>query len=164
MTDDGEDRRQHGEADGADSPGADRADGRGALTVDPVGVVHTPFSATSDAPRQGFIVDAEGTIELAEEYASGLDGVEPGDRVVVVWYADGADRVVQLSDGRGVFGTRSPARPNPVCITTVEVLEVDRPAGRLRVRGVDMRDGTPVLDLKRTLDPDRDGRIRPPGE
>lgn len=137
---------------------------RDAISLDPIGVVQTGFSTTDEAPRQGFLDDTEGTVDLAEEYAAGLSGVDAGDRVVVVWYADGSDRVVELSDGRGVFGTRAPARPNPVCITTVEVLAVDEAAGTLRVRGVDMRDGTPVLDIKRTLDPDRAGRERSPGE
>jgi len=132
------------------------------VTFEPIGVVHTPFETTGDAPRQGFVDEADGTIELADEYAPGLAGVNAGDRAVVVWYADGADRVVELADGRGVFGARAPARPNPVCLTTVEVLAVE--GRRLHVRGVDMRDGTPVLDLKRALDPEREGRKRSPGE
>lgn len=142
----------------------DATDATDRITLTPIGVVRSPFATTSDAPRQGFIGDREGTIELADEYGVGLTGIDGGDRVVVVWYADETDEVVQLSDGRGVFGTRAPARPNPVCITTVEVLSVDRAGPTLRVRGVDMRDGTPVLDLKRTLDPERAGRERPPGE
>lgn len=147
-----------------DDPGDRHAnqDGPAAVTFEPIGVVHTPFETTSDAPRQGFVDDAAGTIELDDAYAPGLAGVGAGDRAVVVWYADGSDRVVELGDGRGVFGTRAPARPNPICVTTVEVLAVE--GTRLRVRGVDMRDGTPVLDLKRALDPERERRKRPPGE
>lgn len=149
-------------ADDPDDPGGRHAsqDSPEAVTFEPIGVVHTPFETTSDAPRQGFVDDAAGTIELDDAYAPGLAGVRAGDRAVVLWYADSGDRVVELGDGRGVFGTRAPARPNPVCVTTVEVLAVE--GTRLHVRGVDMRDGTPVLDLKRALDPERDGRKRPP--
>lgn len=152
-----------------DDPGdpgdpGDHADNPDPVRLPPIGVVRSPFATTSDAPRQGFLGDHDGTIDLADEYADGLSGIEPGDRVVVVWYADETDRVVQLSDGRGVFGTRAPARPNPVCVTTVEVRAVDVAEATLHVRGLDMRDGTPVLDLKRTLDPEREGRERPPGE
>lgn len=134
------------------------------IRSDPIGVVRTPLESTHEAPRQGFLDDVEGTVDLYDEYAAGLTGLDSGERVVVVWYADAADRVVELSDGRGVFGTRAPARPNPICLTTVAVLAVDVDEARLRARGVDMRDGTPVLDVKRTLDPERDGRVRPPRE
>lgn len=120
-------------------------------TCDPIGTVSTPFDATGDAPRQGFVGDAEGTIHLDPAYESGLAGVEEGDEVDVVWFAHEADRsVIVLDDERGVFGTRSPARPNPVCVTTCEVTRVD--GTEVGIHGVDMLDGSPVLDLKRSID------------
>ena len=120
----------------------------------PIGTVHTPFETTSDAPRQGFRDDAEGSVDVDPAYREGLTGFD-GDRVVVVWWADRADRSVLTLDrdpGRGVFTSRSPARPNPVCITECAVRSVDLDAGRLRLRGVDMADGSPVLDLKVPVD------------
>jgi tRNA (Thr-GGU) A37 N-methylase len=51
-----------------------------------------------------------------------------------------------------VFSTRSPARPNPICVTECELVAVDADDGTLAVRGVDMLDGSPVLDVKRALD------------
>ena len=128
-------------------------------TCDPIGTAHTPFETTDDAPRQGFLEDVDGTIELEPAYADGLSGLVPGHDVLVVWFADRADRSVLTldRDGRGVFATRSPARPNPICLTTCEVLALD--GGSLDVRGVDMLDGSPVLDLKRPLEPEcRTGR------
>lgn len=123
------------------------------MECDPIGTVYTPHETASDAPRQGLRTDAEGTVELHEAYREGLSGFD-ADRVVVVWWADRADRSVLTLDrdpSRGVFTSRSPARPNPVCITECRVRGVDPAAGRLHLRGVDMADGSPVVDLKATL-------------
>ena len=122
-------------------------------TCDPIGTIHTPFETAEEAPRQGVSSEAEGRLSLDPGYAAGLRGVEVGGDLVVVWFADRADRDVLTldGDGRGVFATRSPARPNPVCITTCEVISVDGHV--VGLRGVDMLDGTPVLDLKRPLTP-----------
>lgn len=114
--------------------------------------MRTPFESREQAPRQGRRGDAQGVLEVAPEYADGLAGIEPGDELVVVWYADRADRSVLRVDrrgSRGVFASRSPDRPTPICLTTCRVLAVD--GAELRLSGVDMLDGTPVLDLKPPL-------------
>ncbi|RCU48233.1 S-adenosyl-L-methionine-binding protein [Haloplanus salinus] len=124
------------------------------MECDPIGTVHTPFETTSEAPRQGIHDDAAGVLDLDPAYREGLRGFD-GDRIVVVWWADRADRSVLALDrdpDRGVFTSRSPARPNPVCVTACSVASVDTAAGRLRLRGVDMADGSPVIDLKAPLD------------
>jgi tRNA-Thr(GGU) m(6)t(6)A37 methyltransferase TsaA len=133
------------------------------MQCEPIGTVHTPFETPSDAPSQGFRGDAEGVVQIDEAYVAGLSGFD-APSVVVVWWADRADRSVLTLDrdpSRGVFTSRSPARPNPVCITECDVLAVtDR---TLRVRGVDMVDGTPVVDLKSSVHDrraDRDRRDR----
>ncbi|MFW6002887.1 MAG: tRNA (N6-threonylcarbamoyladenosine(37)-N6)-methyltransferase TrmO [Halanaeroarchaeum sp.] len=123
------------------------------IELPPIGRIRTPITSTSDAPRQGSNEDIEGTIELDSEYEAGLAGIDAGDSLLVVWFAHEADRsLLRLDRGerRGVFSSRSPARPNPIVITTVEVLEVDGPS--VTVRGVDMVDGSPVLDLKVPLE------------
>lgn len=99
---------------------------------------------------QGRSEGVEGTIEVDPAYRPAMEGLEAGEDVVVVWFADRADRSVLRVRDRGVFTTRSPARPNPVCLTTCRILSVE--GGRIRVSGVDMADGSPVLDLKRTLE------------
>lgn len=123
-----------------------------------IGVVHTPFDRREEAPRQGLRADARGELELDEAFEAGLRGVDPGDELAVVWYADRADRSVLEVDGhgadegrgrRGVFASRSQDRPTPVCLTRCRVLAVD--GTRVRLEGVDMLDGTPVLDLKSPL-------------
>lgn len=121
----------------------------------PIGTAHTPLESTEDAPSQGVKEAVEGTIELEEEYGRGLQGLEAGDRILVVWYADRADRDVLVMDkvpGRGVFNSRSPARPNPIGVTTCTVTGID--GTEIAVRGVDMIDDSPVLDVKATLERD----------
>lgn len=122
------------------------------LEVEPIGEVRTPFETTEDAPRQGLESDADGEIVLSPAYEPGLEGLDDGDAVDVLWIADEADRsTLRVRDGeRGVFSTRSPHRPNPICVTTCRVRSVD--GRRLAVSGVDMLDGSPVVDLKAPLE------------
>jgi tRNA-Thr(GGU) m(6)t(6)A37 methyltransferase TsaA len=90
----------------------------------------------------------------------GLDGIRPGDEVVVVtWLHLGRRDVMRVRPRRderraevGVFASRSPDRPNPIGIHQVVVTGVD--GGRVRVRGMEAVDGTPILDLKPVLSPD----------
>lgn len=120
----------------------------------PIGHIETPFDTPDDAPRQGVFDGMRGTVHVDEAYREGLRGFETGTEVVVVWWADQADRSVLSSEsrGRGVFSTRSPVRPNPICITECYVSDVDEQTGAMEVTGVDMADGTPLLDLKSTLE------------
>ena len=118
------------------------------ITFEPIGVVRTPFESPEDAPRQGLDDEVTGTIVIDRAYEAGLAGLAAGDRIDVVWVADRADRsVLRVRAGnRGVFATRSPDRPNPICVSPCTVCDV---AGRrLAVTGVDAVDGSPVLDLK----------------
>lgn len=122
------------------------------IELEPIGTVSTPYETTSEAPRQGTNVDSTGTIHIDEEYLPALEGVSAGDTLIVIWFADEADRSLLQVDRRGgvgVFKSRSPARPNPICLTTCVVESVD--GGELTVSGVDMKDGSPVLDLKPPL-------------
>lgn len=123
------------------------------IELDPIGSIETPFDTPDEAPRQGENRAAVGTIKLKEEYRTGLDGVSPGEEFIVIWFADKADRTrlnVDRGSGSGVFTSRSPSRPNPVCLTTCRVVEISEEG--VKVRGVDMVDGSPVLDLKPPLD------------
>jgi tRNA-Thr(GGU) m(6)t(6)A37 methyltransferase TsaA len=91
-------------------------------------------------------------IEVLPELEPGLQDVEGFSHLFVIWafhQAEGFELMAQPpADNRphGVFATRSPRRPNPIGLTVVELL--GREGRRLRVRGIDMLDGTPVLDLK----------------
>ncbi|MBI5517094.1 MAG: tRNA (N6-threonylcarbamoyladenosine(37)-N6)-methyltransferase TrmO [Deltaproteobacteria bacterium] len=134
----------------------------GPFTVVPIGVVRAPWSARRSAPRQpgAWDGDLEGTIELIpgrnlEQALHDLDGF---DRVWVLSWFPGNDRwrpKVLPPRGpavrRGVFATRSPHRPNPLGLSLVRLLGVRGLV--LRVAGLDLLDGTPVLDLKPYLAP-----------
>jgi len=119
----------------------------------PIGHIRSPYKTTSEIPKGlGAKHDAEGVLEILPELETGLTDIEGFSHLIVLWEFDraaGFDLVgTPPSDNRphGVFATRSPRRPNPIGLTTVELLSRD---GRnLRVRGVDMLDGTPILDLK----------------
>lgn len=122
----------------------------------PIGTVHGPYHDTDAIPRgRGAEHRAEGTIELRPELAAGLDDIEGFSHLFVVWIFDRSagfslhSHPPTADRPHGVFSTRSPRRPNPIGLTVVELL--GRTGATLRVRGIDMLDGTPVLDLKPVL-------------
>ena len=130
-----------------------------------IGHVRSPFTETRQIPKgRGAQHVAEGTLEVLEEFVPGLRDIEGFSHLYVIWAfhrADGFDLVAAPPcDDRthGVFATRSPRRPNPIGLTVVELLE--RRGASLRVRGVDMLDGTPVLDLKPYLSSVPEERLR----
>jgi tRNA-Thr(GGU) m(6)t(6)A37 methyltransferase TsaA len=118
-----------------------------------IGFVRSPFTETKQIPK-GFGVThvAEGVLEILPEFAPGLMDIEGFSHVFVLWAfhrSEGFELVGRPPiDNRehGVFATRSPRRPNPIGLTVVELIRRDGP--RLQVRGVDMLDGTPILDIK----------------
>ena len=120
----------------------------------PVGFVRSPYTDVKDIPKGlGARHSAEGTLDILPEYEAGLNDIEGFSHLFVIWEfdrVDGFDLIATppADQGRphGVFATRSPRRPNPIGLTVVEMLRRD---GRvLHVRGVDMLDGTPILDIK----------------
>ena len=119
----------------------------------PIGYVRSPYSETSQIPKGcGAQHDAEGVLELLPDYEQGLTDIDGFSHVFVLWVFDRVDGFELLctppTDTRphGVFATRSPRRPNPIGLTVVRLL--GREGTRLRVAGVDMLDGTPILDIK----------------
>ena len=122
-------------------------------TFDAIGIVRSPHTETSQIPKgPGAEHHAEGVLEVRADLEPGLADIEGFSHLYVIWLFDrveGFDLTARPpSDDRphGVFATRSPRRPNPIGLTVVELLGRDGP--RLRVRGVDMLDGTPILDIK----------------
>lgn len=123
------------------------------FTPQPIGFARSPYKATADVPKGlGVKHEAEGTLEILPEFELGLTDIEGISHLFVLWEFDRAQGFELLGtppcDDRphGVFATRSPYRPNPIGLTVVELLR--REGSRLHVRGVDMLDGTPILDLK----------------
>jgi tRNA (adenine37-N6)-methyltransferase len=123
------------------------------LVMRPVGFVRSAYHETAEVPKGcGTTHVAEGVIEVLPELEPGLLDIEGFSHLFVLWVFDRAGACelqgVPPTDDRphGVFATRSPRRPNPIGLTVVELL--GREGCALRVRGLDMLDGTPVLDLK----------------
>ena len=135
------------------------------LTMRPIGHVRSPYQKTSDIPKGlGAEHHAEGSLELLPEFAPGLQDIEGFSHLIVVWAFDRSEgfelTVTPPSDDRphGVFATRSPRRPNPIALTVVEL--VGRDGASLQVRGIDMLDGTPILDIKPYLSSVPEERLR----
>ncbi len=119
----------------------------------PIGFVSSPYKETSDIPKGlGARHDAEGVITMTPDFELGLTDIEGFSHLIVLWEFDRAQPFELIgtppADNRkhGVFATRSPRRPNPIGLTVVELLR--RNGAELHVRGVDMVDGTPILDIK----------------
>lgn len=119
----------------------------------PIGFVRSPFQDRSEVPRGlGAKHTKEGVLEVLPDFEEGLTDIEGFSHLFVIWVFDRSEGYRLMgqppSDDRphGVFATRSPFRPNPLGLTVVEL--VRREGNRLHVRGVDMLDGTPILDIK----------------
>jgi len=119
----------------------------------PIGHVRSPFKDTKEIPKGcGAKHEAEGVLEIDPELEEGLADIEGFSHLFVIWVFDRSRGPELLasppSDDRphGVFATRSPQRPNPIGLTVVELLRREGPL--LQVRGIDMLDGTPILDIK----------------
>jgi tRNA-Thr(GGU) m(6)t(6)A37 methyltransferase TsaA len=131
-----------------------------------IGFVRSPYTDTKAIPKGlGARHDVEGVLDVLEEFEAGLLDIEGFSHLFVLWAfdrADGFDLVARPpadnSRTHGVFATRSPRRPNPIGLTVVEL--VRRQGPQLHVRGVDMLDGTPILDLKPYLSGVPEGLVR----
>jgi len=126
------------------------------FTMRPVGFVRSPYRTTDEIPHGiGARHTTEGSLEILPEFEPGLADIEGFSHLFVLWVFDRAGKSSLVShppsDDRphGVFATRSPHRPNPIGLTVVRLLRRD--GNRLEVRGVDMLDGSPILDLKPVL-------------
>lgn len=124
-----------------------------AFTITPIGVVRSQFTDTKQIPKgPGAKHEEEGVLALRPEYEKGLKDIEGFSHLFVLWIfdrADGYDLTAHPpTDDKphGVFATRSPRRPNAIGLTVVQLLA--REGTNLRVRGVDMLDGSPIVDIK----------------
>ena len=123
------------------------------FTSQPIGHITSPYQSTSEIPK-GFNAkhEALGVLNLLPEFEPGLTDIEGFSHLIILWEFDRSQGFELLGtppiDNRphGVFATRSPRRPNPIGLTIVELLR--REGANLYVRGVDMLDGTPILDIK----------------
>lgn len=124
------------------------------VELHPIGVIRSSIKKRSEAPKQGSEGAPDAWLEVSSSVVQGLEGIAPGDDIIVVTWLHQARRdVLQVhprSDRHrpltGVFATRSPDRPNPLGLHPVTVREVAK--NRLRIGPIEVIDGTPVVDIK----------------
>src|SRR5579872_4413845 len=133
--------------------------------MQPIGFVRSPYKDGDKIPKGlGAKHEVEGTLEIRPELEAGLVDIEGFSHLFVIWVFDRIEGFSLVatppSDNRphGVFATRSPRRPNPIGLTVVELLGREGPV--LRVRGIDMLDGSPILDIKPYLSSVAPERLR----
>ena len=125
-----------------------------------IGKMHTPFASAEDCPRHGDDSLSQGVVEVFAPFVPALGTLVVDQEITLITWLHRADRTVLVTwprgdfsrPKRGVFNTRSPARPNPLGLHDVRILEIMPPEAsgnvRLRVAHVDMINGTPLVDIK----------------
>jgi tRNA-Thr(GGU) m(6)t(6)A37 methyltransferase TsaA len=128
--------------------------------IAPIGRVESPLTDPASAPRQGDEGAPDAWLAFESSVREALGGIEAGDELIVLTWLHRARRNVlsvhprgdESRSPQGVFGTRSPDRPNPIGLHRVRVACIDE--GRVRVRGLEAVDGTPIIDVKPVLSDD----------
>jgi tRNA-Thr(GGU) m(6)t(6)A37 methyltransferase TsaA len=123
-----------------------------------VGLIHSSLKQRADAPRQGNEGAPGARVEIDPAYVQCLDGLAPGDEIVLLtWFHEAQRDVLKVhprNDPRnpltGVFATRSPDRPNPIGLHRVTVLAIVDQRW-LDVEPLEAIDGTPIIDIKPVL-------------
>ena len=125
----------------------------------PIGHIKSPFKELENIPTQSiYAKDKKATIEILSEYAEGIRDIEGGSYIVLLFnfhkskgykllqIPRGAKKATDSNQPKGVFSTRSPHRPNAIGMSIVKVIEVNN--NIIEIEGVDVLNGTPVLDIK----------------
>jgi len=117
-----------------------------------IGVIHSPYKTKEEIPCQGYKVNTIGEVEVFKKFERALKDIEGFSHIYLIYYFHKATVYEPLvkpfldSKEYGVFATRHYNRPNPIGISVVELIE--RKENILRVRQIDVLDGTPLLDIK----------------
>lgn len=131
------------------------------IQLNPIGLIHSPFTSPAETPIQASRSQAQGRVIIFPEFSAGLQGIEGFSHLFLVYFFHRAERVDLLVEPflddrpHGVFCTRHPFRPNHLGLSVVRL--VARCQNELTIQGVDVLDGTPLLDLKPYV-PDFDHR------
>ncbi len=125
----------------------------GPLLLRPIGRLRTPFATLADCPRNGRKIQPppDCVAEVDEPFREGLTDVETFSHLILLYWLGPQPDLLTISPNfdrqpHGIFSTRTPVRPNPIGLSVVSLQGVD--GGRLTVRNLDCRDGTPLLDIK----------------
>ncbi len=123
------------------------------MELKPIGIVHSQFKQAQGTPIQPvFAKDAQGIVEVFDEYKEGLIDIEGFERIWLIFWLDRSHKyklkVTPYMDTKehGLFTTRAPARPNAIGISCVKLEKVE--SNKLYVSEIDILDGTPLLDIK----------------
>jgi tRNA-Thr(GGU) m(6)t(6)A37 methyltransferase TsaA len=122
------------------------------FTIQPIGTIHTPFTNKEGTPIQPSRSEAVGQVEVYPEFAAGLQDIEGFSHLILLYVfhrSSGYTLLVRpfLDDQmRGLFATRYPSRPNPIGLSVVQLIE--RNGNQLVVKGIDVLDETPLIDIK----------------
>ncbi|MFC1924622.1 tRNA (N6-threonylcarbamoyladenosine(37)-N6)-methyltransferase TrmO [Chloroflexota bacterium] len=132
------------------------------IKYDPIGIIHSPFKSVEGTPIQPTGAQGiEGTVEIFEEYVAGLQDLDGFSHIILIYhfhlakgYSPGVKPFLD-DETRGLFATRSPARPNPIGVSIVRLVETK--GSTLYIEDIDIIDNTPLLDIKPYV-PDFDWR------
>ncbi len=134
-------------------PGPERKTPAPAILMQPIGIIHTPFNSLEDMPIQPKGAEGvTGTIELEEQYLAGLADLDGFSHIYLLYTFHMAKRTALTvtpfmdTSPRGVFATRSPLRPNHIGISIVKLVGVEK--NIITVQGIDVLNGSPLLDIK----------------
>jgi tRNA-Thr(GGU) m(6)t(6)A37 methyltransferase TsaA len=121
--------------------------------IEPIGVIHTPYTRKEECPIQPFYsADSLGRVEVFEEFGAGLRDIETFSHIYLLYLFDRAGKIelvraTFLDDKpHGIYASRHPCRPNGIGLSVVRLLR--REQNVLIVEGVDMLDESPLLDIK----------------
>jgi len=123
-----------------------------AIIFQSIGVIHSPFTDPNNTPIQPSRSQARGFVEVFPEYSEGLDDLDGFSHIYLLYHfhcSEGYHLKVQPfldAQAHGLFATRYPCRPNPIGLSLVEL--VARRENVLEITGIDILDGTPLLDIK----------------
>ncbi|MEN6483119.1 MAG: tRNA (N6-threonylcarbamoyladenosine(37)-N6)-methyltransferase TrmO [Anaerolineaceae bacterium] len=123
-----------------------------AILLEPIGIIHSPFTDSKDTPIQPIRSTTAGWIEIFPQFTAGLQDIEAFSHLYLIYHLHQQQEVRLLvtpfldDQEHGVFATRHPARPNHIGMSLVRL--TGRSENRLEIYGVDVFDGTPLLDIK----------------
>lgn len=124
------------------------------VEYEPIGVVRTPYDTPDGMPIQPTGArETQGTVELTPEYGPALADLDGFSHCILLYHFHESDPEAQLTvepflddTERGLFSTRAPRRPNAIGLSVVEIIDIE--GTELTVRGIDVVDETPLLDIK----------------
>ena len=123
------------------------------INLKPIGYVKSPFKSLKEIPPQSiYAKDEKATIVLKEDLVDGLKDLNKNSHIIILFYFNKSKdfnlitKTPWSDEKKGVFSTRSPKRPNAIGLSIVKLIEINN--NKIIIEGVDMLDGTPVLDIK----------------